>query len=663
MGWLPSVLHNATAETPLIFSVFHLLVAGLTLVVLLYQSSSTSRTRTSDGFLVVAFIGLVTDFGLLTIHFGARLFLHPSLHPARVQRLGHGLFTFALLLLVAAFQGTSRRGLPRWLLPACAAVLGLALGDTLAPTASLALPGAPHSVPMLINDVAALLFIVLLIRACIRAPHVNSGYVVTVSLLGLAVLLHAGSCLLPGEVAVVAWNAEQVALSGSLVGFAWLAGERSTNLLGRIFVRLNLTFIVLATVVMLVTTAMQRYQYIRLAEQRSMELGDFLRDQVLHYHERGEVLSQIARRSSITDRIATEFVKIPELRRVDIHLGGESSSFVYTQQAWRLSASPASAFAPEGNFSLLRLPLGSGASDRVELFCTLDYINHYTGTYVLFIYAVFTVIVLLSTCIIGIIVAETDRQLQRKYAELQETHEQLAQAAKLASVGELAGGMAHQINTPITSILSLATHMADEKNTGGLTARQRKSLEIIAQQAQRTSMIVRGLLNFSRQSRLRLAQVELSGVLDTALSLVQYRLEGSSIYLHRNLQPGLPPIHADAGALTEVVVNLLNNAIDAMPGGGTLTLHARREGEHDVRLEVSDTGVGIAGEQLRRIFDPFYTTKEPGRGTGLGLAISHGIVKNHGGDIWAQSEPGHGTTIAVRLPRESVHEETYSCRR
>ena len=176
---------------------------------------------------------------------------------------------------------------------------------------------------------------------------------------------------------------------------------------------------------------------------------------------------------------------------------------------------------------------------------------------------------------------------------------------------------------------------------------------MIAQQAERVSKIVKNLLMFARQSRLELNRVNLSEVLETALTLVQYRLRDSSVRLSREFNGSLPLVLGDAGRLTEVFVNLFNNAIDAMPDGGTLTVRASSTADsgESIRVEVEDTGCGIASDELPRVFDPFFTTKEPGRGTGLGLSICHGIVKDHGGQIRVRSRPGRGAIFVVTLPQ------------
>ena len=396
-----------------------------------------------------------------------------------------------------------------------------------------------------------------------------------------------------------------------------------------------------------------------------MNLAEFLRGHVVYYKAQGYGLEDIFRRPEVLRRVVVEFGTLPELREVNVYLDGQRASFRTTQD-WGIEEEIVSLAAVNmdetrseqaNSFQMIRLPIENGThpENRVEFVGTMDYINEHIGKYIILIYTVFTIVVGLATGIIGMIVTDADRRLRRQYAELQETQQQLAQAAKLASVGELAGGMAHEINTPITSILSLASHMAEGKSAAEVPPKHRKSLKVIAQQAERVSKTVRNLLTFGRQSRFELGRVDVRELLEAAISLVQCRLKAQDVRLRRDFNGNLPVVLGDANRLTEVVVNLLNNAIDSMPEGGTLVVRACSEPDPDggggVRLEVADTGCGIAPDHLHRIFDPFFTTKEPGRGTGLGLSISHGIVKDHSGQISAYSQPGQGTTVVVTLPK------------
>ena len=669
MGPLFWHLANRTAETQFIFNLFHLLLAGLTLLVLLHQfrGSRVDRVRPADRLLSVGFFLLNLHFAFLTLYFGAKFFLHKELEWAGLEPLSGGLMACALLLITGGYSEGREEKTPllRWLIRGCAVAGGLVLADLLIPEARLHPGEGFHSPAMLVNDFLALVAVGLGLRAVLRSQR-EAGWVSFMALAfsGAGIVLHNILVLLPPYAGILVWNGEQHLLSVALFAFAWTAGERSHNLLDRIFVRLNLTFIILASLIMLITAGMEKYQYLRLAEERSTDLAEFLRGHMLYYRERGDRLPGIVRHPEVLRRVVVEFGRLPELREVHIYLEGERASFRYTQnwevqeQIVPLTALPStdSEAQPPNTFRMIRLPIESATNrgDRIEFLGTMDFINEYIGKYIILIYSLFTMMVALASGIIGMIVKDTDRQLHRQYQELQETHQQLTQAAKLASVGQLAGGMAHEINTPITSILALASHLGEGRSATTLAPAQRQSLRVIVEQAQRVAKIVGNLLTFSRQSHLEASRVEVSELLETAISLVQYRLTGGAVRLHQEIDPDLPPILGDAGRLTEVFVNLLNNAIDAMPQGGLLVLRACSDLPPDdgARLEVSDTGSGIPPENLPRIFDPFFTTKQPGRGTGLGLSISHGIVKDHGGKIWAKSEPGTGTTLIVTLPRE-----------
>lgn len=662
-------LANRTAETQFIFNLFHLLLAGLTLLVLLYQlrANHPGKIAAADRLLAAGFFLLVLHFALFTLHFGVEFFFRKELEWAGFERLCQGFMACGFLMVVSAFlegHGEREASATQWTLRGCAVVAGIVLLDTLLLSTRFGSSGPLHSVATLIIGLLVLLAVVFGMRAVIRGDDEGrQASLLALASVGVALLLQSAPVFLTAHTGILIWNAEQHVLSLSLFAFAWAAGERSRNLLDRVFVRLNLTFIVLASLIMLITVGMEKYQYLRLAEERSMNLAEFLRGHIIYYRARGESLDDIVRHPEVIRRVVVEFGTLPELREIHLYLDGRRASFRYTRD-WevkeeivslaRLKSSEPGAVLPN-NFQMIRLPIGNGTGpgNRIEFQGTMDYINEYIGKYIILIYSLFTIMVGLATGIIGIIVSDTDRRLRQQYAELQQTHQQLAQAAKLASIGQLAGGMAHEINTPITSILSLATHLAEERSPPTLRPRQRKSLEVIAQQAERVSKVVRNLLTFARQAHLELSRAEVGEVLDTAISLVQYRLRDNGIRLRRETAANLPPILGDPGRLIEVFVNLLNNAIDAMPNGGTVVVRASLNPGPDggVRVEVADTGCGIPAEQVARVFDPFFTTKEPGRGTGLGLSISHGIVKDHGGQIWVDSRAGAGTTLVVTLPK------------
>ncbi|MGH7278037.1 MAG: ATP-binding protein [Candidatus Rokuibacteriota bacterium] len=240
--------------------------------------------------------------------------------------------------------------------------------------------------------------------------------------------------------------------------------------------------------------------------------------------------------------------------------------------------------------------------------------------------------------------------LREQMQELKRTQTQLVQSAKLAAVGELAASVAHEINNPLTVILGYTALLGREFTAD---SRARERLEMVEAQANRAGKIVRDLLDFARRREPEPAPLDTHEVIVRSLQLVESKLRAARVDIQTVFDPDLPPILGDRDQLTQVFVNLAGNAVDAMPEGGTLLVRTAvhtHDGVPVLRIDFSDTGVGMDTEQLARIFEPFYTTKAEGQGTGLGLSVSVGIVQRHGGTISAESAPGKGTTLTVMLP-------------
>ncbi len=234
---------------------------------------------------------------------------------------------------------------------------------------------------------------------------------------------------------------------------------------------------------------------------------------------------------------------------------------------------------------------------------------------------------------------------------------QLAQTDKLSSIGLLAAGVAHEINTPLAVISSYAQMLSKQLRGDGRIA---PVLEKITQQSFRAAEIANGLLNFSRTSTTEFRETNLNLVIRETLSLLEHQFKTARIDVELDLTADLPPIQGNSGKLQQVFLNLLLNAKEAMPGGGRLRVATMVNGH--VEALVSDSGSGIAPEHLKRIYDPFFTTKttpKPGdrRGTGLGLSVSYGIIQEHAGKIRVESAIGAGTTFHLEFPllRNSVH--------
>ncbi|MDR3763626.1 MAG: ATP-binding protein [Acidobacteriota bacterium] len=234
--------------------------------------------------------------------------------------------------------------------------------------------------------------------------------------------------------------------------------------------------------------------------------------------------------------------------------------------------------------------------------------------------------------------------------------QQLAQADKMSSIGLLAAGVAHEVNTPLAVISSYAQLLAKQ-----LQGDEKRSelLDKITKQTFRASEIVNNLLNFSRTSGTEFGNVNLNRVIHDTLALLEHQFKTARIKVVGELDNSLPEIHGNQGKLQQVFLNLFLNAKDAMPQGGTLTVHTTHD--HGVRVLVSDTGTGIAAEHIHRIYDPFFTTKTRtktgGSGTGLGLAVTYGIIQEHAGKIHVESALGKGTNFIMEFPmtRKAVH--------
>ena len=231
--------------------------------------------------------------------------------------------------------------------------------------------------------------------------------------------------------------------------------------------------------------------------------------------------------------------------------------------------------------------------------------------------------------------------------------EQLLQNEKLTSLGLLAAGVAHEVNTPLAVISNYIQMLA--RQLPGDDPRH-KLIEKIVKQTFRASEIVNNLLNFSRTGAVEFSEVNLNSVVEETLSLVAHPFKTARVSVMKNFSSDLPSVMGSPNRLQQVFLNLFMNARDAMPSGGMLEI---RTGAYNgsVEIEITDTGVGIPREQLSRIFDPFYTTKAVGRGTGLGLSVSYGIIKEHAGTIDVRSTPGKGTAFRLEFPvaRKPVH--------
>ncbi len=248
---------------------------------------------------------------------------------------------------------------------------------------------------------------------------------------------------------------------------------------------------------------------------------------------------------------------------------------------------------------------------------------------------------------------ELEDKVDKGTATAKKLEQQVMHSEKLAALGRLAAGVAHEIGNPLTSISTFAQllrEMAQDEFT-------QNSLDIINNHIQRITDIVRRMATFARADSLTIREVHLNDVLNATLDLMRLdKRMKSSVEISVALDPELPKVLIDEGQISQVFINIIINALDAMPDGGRLQVTTRRNldesGACIVAVSISDTGVGIPPSELEKIFDPFYTTKDPGKGTGLGLSLSYDIVKRFKGDIHVHSEIGKGTVFTIQLPVE-----------
>jgi two-component system NtrC family sensor kinase len=250
-------------------------------------------------------------------------------------------------------------------------------------------------------------------------------------------------------------------------------------------------------------------------------------------------------------------------------------------------------------------------------------------------------------------------RVERKTKELNRAHDHVLHVEKMASIGKMAAVVAHEVNNPLSGILTYAKLLRKWVGSGQAEHEKREEtmqcLEMIAAESRRCGELVKNLLIFSRTAPMNVQPTDLRAVIDRCLLLVRHQLELGGIELQLKLAEDLPRVPCDPAQMEQVFLALIMNAIDAMPRGGNLWIETRLcNDETEIEIQVRDDGAGIAPDVLSHIFEPFLTTKESGHGVGLGLAISRGIVERHHGRIEVESELGRGTTFIVTLPSQAT---------
>lgn len=252
--------------------------------------------------------------------------------------------------------------------------------------------------------------------------------------------------------------------------------------------------------------------------------------------------------------------------------------------------------------------------------------------------------------------ANMHKNIKDAYQDLKEVQEQIVWTEKLASLGKLAATIAHEINNPLAGVLNyirliikqISRDQFSHEKLGDIS----RYLKIMESETARCGDIVKDLLAFARRTKITMESNNIEDIINKTLNLISHELEIKELQLKTNIAPNLPKVKCDFKQIQQVLLNLMYNASEAMPNGGTLAITATKANGAQALLEIaiSDTGCGIFEKDMEHIFEPFFTTKEEGKGVGLGLSVVYGIIARHNGTIAVESEPGKGSTFKVQLP-------------
>ncbi|MEK6630409.1 MAG: ATP-binding protein, partial [Acidobacteriota bacterium] len=311
---------------------------------------------------------------------------------------------------------------------------------------------------------------------------------------------------------------------------------------------------------------------------------------------------------------------------------------------------------------LMSVPILSGGRPigSVQLDHSLERINERLGMQMRLIFGVFTLFVGVGSIVTGMVVVAADRTIRHQFEELERTRRRLSVAERLASIGAVADGVAHEINNPAGILVARTDYLLSVIEDRAAYAEICDDLDTIRRQAQRIAKTVRDLLTFTRPTPLRREVFDLRPVVESALALVRPLVPGSRIVFEHRASTVPCRVCGDRDRLEQVVTNLLTNAVQAIRGEGCVGVTTLVLPDERVEAVVRDSGIGIAHEHIERIFDPFFTTKPPGSGTGLGLSLAYAIIRDHGGTIDVSSTPGVGSEFRVTLSPAAAFESRRS---
>lgn len=465
-----------------------------------------------------------------------------------------------------------------------------------------------------------------------------------------------------------AWGAGSVL---GLVGLLLLASslERlSQRRLLHYVLRFNLTFLALAFSLIVVLAQISRRQFEEFSAQQVQDVAELARGQMLTALDRGEPAQGFLDRQDVTTGLVRDFGRYPELRRIVLEFQGHSMGLAINdageidQQFWTGQRTALTPVAP-GDFmeaTLLETPVvwGGRQVGRIEIRHSVINLNARIGQQMRVAFGVFTLFVLVGSVVTGILVLVADETIHRQDRELAEAQRRLISSERLASVGAVADAVAHEVNNPAGILIARSDYLTSVIRGRPWSGEIQDDIDTIRRQAQRIAKTVQDLLTSTRRARQAREPVDLGAVVQSSILLVRPLAQGRDVRFENSVEGDRFLVWGDYSRLEQVFVNLLLNAAQAIPGRGTVAVTASvRPGGAWVDVEVADTGAGISPDHMHRIFERFFTTKDPGTGSGLGLSIVAGIVREHGGHIDVESQLGRGTRFRVTLQACTPHWE------
>lgn len=625
-------IYQQALDSEFVFALFCFLLCGVSFFVTWLDFRVGGHPgKKSLRWMLAGFALLGLSFGLRTIDNGLALYFTVSTEIRGSVWLP--LIPAGLICIAEALVPTRRRGRALLLWSALYLMARAVLGFLVSDRAAIAV--ASDLVALMV-----LLAVVVRIRKCKKLctwAEVEGLLAVKGALMmdmALALTIGPGHWL---------WVGYQVLFSLGLFGFAYSVGETSPYLFHRVFIRIHLTFILLASVLTLVIIQSEKSQYLDILRDVSQDAGQAVATRLAAVMESGASLEEAIRGPAVGD----------EMRQVwagdeyweSLRFSDSEKRFEVRLPNGELQVSPLGVRSVSDPH-LLTYSLPAGAA-RVEIVGGRRLTRHVRSR-IMIIFGLFTVIVGVATVAIGGVVRNAEKTIVSQSAEIQHSQRRMMEDSKLAAIGEVVSTVAHEVNNPSGVILSRASYMLSPAGRAGLSGEQTGDLETIVEQAKRIGNTTRRLLMLAHREGGQTRLLEIDSLVEKALGLVGHRWR-PTIAVERRIADSATVL-GNEDALLQVLINLLDNAIDAMPDGGRLVLTAYNSEQEEAVLEIEDSGCGVYEEALPLIFDSFFSTKPAGEGTGLGLAIVQRIVKEHGGTIEAQNAPRGGMRFTVRLP-------------